>query len=442
MQCPKHPDYRGLTRRAKCEGCKAVYEEAGPLRTKVKDLRTRIAKGKAKLKSIGPSFKVNSADHWRAYLFSEAGLGLKPTTFTGKTKKPSVDDDAIETLAKKNPSVSSLRDRILVSKGSRRLNTELAVEADSNGRVHFVYSLHRTNTGRLASGSDEVDADKVRVSPGNAQNKAERDRAMYAAPPSYLFLQADYSQVESRVTAWHANDMELLEAWEAGRDVYSEIAAKLYGCKVEDARTHKIMFMGTARSARDGGKRAHLALCYYMQPPTMSTTFGITIQEATRLSLEWKKSRRATVRWQQEQIENAASFDGLRNSFGRKLQFPKKNVDGNWAVADPAAAVASVPQSDVGDMCKAMLPILDGISRAELVTTTHDSFGFYVKPEDIGVVAPAVRQAMEKAWTEFGTRSIGGKPTRFRVPVEISVGKNWGKKSKDNPEGLDVWQSK
>jgi DNA polymerase-1 len=356
-------------------------------------------------------------------------LNLKATSFTGKRKLPSVDDDALETLTRKNPKVTALSDRIKISKGTRRLGTELAVDPDTSGRVHFVYSLHRTNTGRLASGSDDVDADKLRVSPGNAQNKAERDRTMYAAPPGFLFLQADYSQVESRVVAWHAKDMELLEAWDAGRDVYAEIAAKLYRINASEARTHKIMFMGSERSARDGGKRAHLALCYYMQPTTMASTFGIDIGEAFRLSEEWKQSRRATVKWQQDQIKRAASFDGLRNSFGRKLTFPKKSTEVGWVVADPAAAVAAVPQSDVGDMCKVMLPYLDAVPSAELVTTTHDSFGFYVRddPMTVKLVSQNVRVAMERAWTEFGVRSIRGKPTRFRVPVEVGVGRNWGK---------------
>ena len=442
MFCPDHPDYTGLTKRARCPCCAAIYAEETPRREKVKELRKRISTGRAKLKSLGPTFKIGSNDHWRAFLFSPAGLNLKPVSFTGKLKQASVDDNALEKLALKNPKAFVLRDRISVSKGTRRLNTELSVEADKNGRVHFVYSLHRTNTGRLASGSDEVDADKVRVSPGNAQNKAERDRQMYAAPEGLLFLQADYSQVESRVTAWHANDMELLEAWESGRDVYAEIAAKLYQIAPSEARTHKIMFMGSERSARDGGKRAHLALCYYMQPTTMSSTFDISLGEAVRLSDEWKKSRRAIVRWQQSQIMTAASFDGLRNSFGRRLTFPKKKGDNGWMVADPAAAVASVPQSDVGDMCKVMLPVLDAIADAELVTTTHDSFGFYVTATNIRAVSMKVREAMERAWTEFGTRSIGGKPTRFRVPVEISVGRNWAKKSTTNPEGLEVCQMK
>jgi DNA polymerase I-like protein with 3'-5' exonuclease and polymerase domains len=343
----------------------------------------------------------------------------------------------MEKLAKKHPKIDVLRDRVALSKATRRLSTELAVEPDGVGRVHFAYSLHRTNTGRLASGSDDVDADKIRVSPGNAQNKSDRDRMMYTAPPGYVFVQADYSQIESRVCAWHANDMALLDAWEKGADVYAEIAAKLYRVPVEETRNKYIWFMGDHRSLRDAGKRAHLALCYYMQPPRMADLFDIPLHEAVRLSDQWKASRVAICRWQQAQIEAASSsFEGVINSFGRRFWFPKKRTDEGWVVADPAAAVAAKPQSDVGDMCKVVLPLVNAIEGGELVTTTHDSFALYVKDEPtlVARVAHELKGVLERAWPEFGFRNINGKPGRFRCPVEIAVGKNWAKHHEHNPK--------
>jgi hypothetical protein len=123
-------------------------------------------------------------------------------------------------------------------------------------------------------------------------------------------------------------------------------------------------------------------------------------------------------------------MDGVTNSFGRKFWFPKRyDPERGWVVADPAAAVAAKPQSDVGDMCKVMLPIVNAVEDAELITTTHDSFAFYVKddPATIARVARTLKPLLERAWPEFGTRAIGGKPTRFRCPTEVAVGYNWGK---------------
>ena len=190
--CEKHPGYKGVTKRKKCEDCKYVYGLAAPLRIKLKEVQERIAAGRTKLRGLGETFQSGSDDHWRVLLFNkEVGCGLKPVSRTNKRRDPKVDDDAIEKLLRRHPENRFLQLRGTVQAARSRLSTRLAVEPESDGRVHFAYSMHRSGPGRIASGADDTDSDKLRTSPGNAQNLAPKDRRIYRAESGYVFVECD-----------------------------------------------------------------------------------------------------------------------------------------------------------------------------------------------------------------------------------------------------------
>jgi hypothetical protein len=76
------------------------------------------------------------------------------------------------------------------------------------------------------------------------------------------------------------------------------------------------------------------------------------------------------------------------------------------------------------------------ISKANLrlVTTTHDSWTLSsAKPED---TAEMVKRIMERGWPEVG--SCGHLPTLW-CPVDVAIGRNWGKNSARNTGGLRKW---
>ena len=54
-------------------------------------------------------------------------------------------------------------------------------------------------------------------------------KASLVAPPGYVVINSDSSQIEARVLAWLANQIELVTAFREGRDVYSEFASLRYG---------------------------------------------------------------------------------------------------------------------------------------------------------------------------------------------------------------------
>lgn len=81
-------------------------------------------------------------------------------------------------------------------------------------------------TGRFA-GDDKL----------NVQNFPNKGavRAAVRAPKGWLIGAADLSQIELRVNAWHAGEVEVLQTLASGGDVYSSLASEIFGIEVTKA---------------------------------------------------------------------------------------------------------------------------------------------------------------------------------------------------------------
>lgn len=444
--CKKHPDYCGVTKRSKCEGCKYVYLLAAPLRIRLKDLGKCITGGKTKLRSLADGFQSGSDDHWRMLLFNkEIGCGLKPVSRTTKRRDPKVDDDAIEKLSRKNPDNRYLRLRVAVQAARTRLSTRLSVEPEADGRVHFAYSMHRSGPGRIASGSDDTDADKYRRSPGNAQNLAPKDRSIYKAEKGFVFVECDWSQIEARVMATLAGEERMLAAWRRGADIHALNGAALsralgVPCTPEESKEKTFRFAGETRTYRYAAKRMTHGWNYGMEAPHTAELFGLTVPVAQKLIdsyfEQWPKLRL----FQNAMIALANSQRFLVNSFGRKYPFfhVQKNTFGQWVISDPNEAVSFPAQADVSDMCKKVLPELDATATAvdgELLNTKHDSFLSMIPWRLVPAYCRMTKAVMEQAWPQI-RGPLANEPV-FRCPTEFEVGLNWGPRTEGNPDGME-----
>lgn len=104
-------------------------------------------------------------------------------------------------------------------------------------------------------------------------------RKSITAPPGYMLIAADFSNIEARIVATLAGQTDLIEAFRAGADVYSIFASKVYR-RLINKKDHPI--------ERFVGKTCILGLGYGMGPKKLRITLAtadtqvlLTMKEAT-----------------------------------------------------------------------------------------------------------------------------------------------------------------
>jgi DNA polymerase I len=94
--------------------------------------------------------------------------------------------------------------------------------------VHPRFKNTRTHTRRLATSDPNVLAFPKHDKPGG-KDYGSMVRNCFVCPPGEIFLEADLSQIESRLLAHESGDELLCAMFNEGRDIHGETAAYFFG---------------------------------------------------------------------------------------------------------------------------------------------------------------------------------------------------------------------
>lgn len=179
---------------------------------------------------------------------------------------------------------TAAKSRIGETRAQRFLDVALA-----DGRIPMPLKFSGAHTHRL-SGQEKM----------NVQNMTRGSELRYSlmAPDGQYVYVGDLSQIEVRLNAWLASEMELLQAFREGRDIYSEFASNVYG---------RIVHKKNDPLERFVGKTCILGLGYNMGPPKFRDTLlsgsqgpvvKLEIEEAMRIVRLYRtKYPRITAQW-------------------------------------------------------------------------------------------------------------------------------------------------
>ena len=162
------------------------------------------------------------------------------------------------------------------------------------------------------------------------------------------FLDADYSNIEARITPWLAGQDSLLQIYRDGRDPYSEMAAKVFDkpeaipspeeCAAKDVLAYKVRYSAITGSERFVGKQCVLLCGFQGGWEKLQATcekYGQTVdnetckaavaayrEENAEVASMWKSMNRAAV----QAIENPGERYKVRGKItfymAGKLPFP------------------------------------------------------------------------------------------------------------------------
>lgn len=106
--------------------------------------------------------------------------------------------------------------------------------ADRMGVLPVALTYYGAGTGRYAaSSSAKINMQNLPAIRGSKDPDAGLLRKSLKAPPGKVVVVSDASQIEARLVVWQAGQQSVLEAFAQNRDVYSEMASKVFGRHVD-----------------------------------------------------------------------------------------------------------------------------------------------------------------------------------------------------------------
>lgn len=188
---------------------------------------------KAKKKELLDSIPYSKKELMSNPKFAELleGLGVvPPTKISLKTEKEAfafakTDEAFTALLNHEDVRVQALVSARLGTKSTlEETRTERFIGIASRGSFPAPIKYYAAHTGRWG-GDDKINVQNL-PSRGASGNKL-KDSIM--APQGYTLLDTDSSQIEARVLAWWAGQMDLVTAFQNKEDVYVQMAVRIYG---------------------------------------------------------------------------------------------------------------------------------------------------------------------------------------------------------------------
>jgi DNA polymerase len=207
-------------------------------------------------------------------------LGVEPPRKTSaRTGKPAwafaKTDEEFKALANhSDPRVQALVGARLGTKTTlEETRTQRFIEIAERGPLPVPIKYYAAHTGRWG-GDDKINLQNL---PSRGQNAGKLKKAI-EAPPGYVMIDSDSSQIEARTVAWLAGQQDLVEAFANGEDVYKIMASAIYGKPPEEV-TKDERFVG--KTTILGAGYGMGALKFQAQLKTFGT--DITLEEAQRI---------------------------------------------------------------------------------------------------------------------------------------------------------------
>ncbi|MCY3851316.1 MAG: DNA polymerase I [Acidimicrobiaceae bacterium] len=342
----------------------------------------------------GREFNVNSTKQLREVLFDELGLTPLKKTKTGY----STDAQTLEKIRDQHQIVENLLRFREVEKLRSTYGEGLVAEIGSNDRIRATFNQTVARTGRLSSDAPNLHNIPVRSDRGRVF------RSAFVAPTGRKLLVADYDQIELRCIAHLAEDPGLIEAFEAGDDIHTATASKIFHIAVDEVGIEQ----------RSRAKMVSYGLAYGMESYGLAQRLNIGVPEAAEILDSYFAAFPAVKQYMDDTVKLARERGYTETLFGRRRQIPELSASNRQVrQAGERQAMNAGIQGLAADIFKIALVRLDeaietaGID-SRIVLQVHDE-----------IILESPDSEVEQA--EEMTTSIMRDAFGLRVPLEIDL---------------------
>ena len=334
----------------------------------------------------GVEFNVSSARQVGDVLFDRLKIDEKARKT--KTGQYSTTEEVLEKLRSRHPIVG----KILEYRGLKKLlstyiNALPQLVNPRTGKIHTSYNQTVTATGRLSSSNPNLQNIPVRDSQGKEIRRA------FIPDEGGVFLSADYSQIELRIMAHLSGDPHMLEAFNAGHDIHTATAAKIYKVPLEEVTP----------DMRRKAKTANFGIIYGISTFGLADRLGIPRAEAKELIEGYFATYPRVKDYMDAAIARAKELGYVETLLGRKRYLPDINSRNSVVRGYAERNAINAPiQGTAADIIKiAMVRIQQRFDRegvqAKMIMQVHDELNFTVPQAEVDRVRSIVVDEMEHA---------------------------------------------
>jgi len=350
----------------------------------------------------GQEFNLNSTVQLREVLFDEMEMPVIKRTKTG----PSTDASVLEELASREYEIPELllEYRQLEKLRSTYVDAFPRLVNPETGRIHTSFNQTVAATGRLSSSDPNLQNIPIRTDIGS------RIRKGFVPDSGWVFLGADYSQIELRILAHFSGDESFVRAFRQGIDVHRQTASIIFEVEIEDVTPEM----------RARAKTINFATLYGQGAYSLGQQLDISRDEAEEFIEEYFERFSGVRDFLDAQVEKAEEQGYVETLLGRRRYVPELK-SGNWNVRQFGRRVAqNTPiQGTAADLIKeAMIEIHRALEEeglpGRMLLQVHDELVFEVPEGEVEALRETVVEKMEGA-------------VELDVPlvVDVGVGGSW-----------------
>ena len=332
----------------------------------------------------GEEFNINSTKQLGVILFEKLGLKAKKKTKSGY----STSEEVLNSLIDDNPII----EKILEYRGLMKLNSTyvdglIPYINKKTGRIHSYFHQTITATGRISSTNPNLQNIPARDEFGKNIKKA------FKPEKGYVYIDADYSQVELRVLAHISGDENMIRAFNNDEDIHREVASKVFDVPFEEV----------TKEQRSRAKAVNFGIVYGITSFGLAKQIGASRKQAQEYIDNYLEKYSGIKAFMEESVEMAKQNGYVETLFGRRRNVPElkssnfmmrefgKRVAMNTPIQGTAADIMKIAMNNVYKELKAKN--ID----AKLILQVHDELLIEASEKDAEETKNILKNCMENA---------------------------------------------
>ncbi|MDD6066286.1 MAG: DNA polymerase I [Firmicutes bacterium] len=331
----------------------------------------------------GEKFNINSPKQLGVVLFEKLKLPYGKKTKTGY----STAADVLEKLAPEAPIVSDILEYRQLTKLKSTYADGLAAYISDDGRIHGKFHQTITATGRISSTEPNLQNIPIRMELGRLIRK------VFIPEDGFVFVDADYSQIELRVLAHISGDRTLIEAYREAQDIHRITASQVF----------HVPFDQVTDLQRRNAKAVNFGIVYGISSFGLSQDLSITRKEAAEYIEKYFETYPRIKQFLDESVEEAKKNGYVCTLFGRRRPVPELSSS-NYMQRSFGERVAmnSPIQGTAADIIKiAMVRVNERLKkenlRSRLILQVHDELLVEAAVDEVETVKQILLEEMQGA---------------------------------------------